>query len=85
MQDKKQKRKKITIDDMKVPGVALAVKVIDGNLELALRLFKTKVTDSGLMEEVKARREYLKPSVVKRKLKQQAVRVEWRKHNPYEK
>ena len=82
MQDKRQKRKKITIDDMKVPGAALAVKVIDGNLEQALRLFKKKVTDSGLMEEVRARREYLKPSVVKRKLKQQAVRAEWRRNNP---
>jgi hypothetical protein len=35
---------------------------------------------SGMMDEVKARKEYLKTSVIKRKQKADAIRAEWRRN-----
>tara|TARA_B100000925_G_C21633416_1_gene314048 strand:+ start:14 stop:274 length:261 start_codon:yes stop_codon:yes gene_type:complete len=81
MQDSRQKRpyKKIRREDMDVPGCATAVKVVNGNIELALKAFKRKLKDSGKIEELKDRKEYIKPSAVKRKKMQQAVRAEYRR------
>jgi small subunit ribosomal protein S21 len=52
---------------------------VNGNIELALKTFKRKIKDSGKMEEVKARKEYLKPSAIKRKQKADAIRAEYRR------
>ena len=52
---------------------------MNGNIELALKTFKRKIKDSGKMEEVKARKEYLKPSAIKRKQKADAIRAEYRR------
>lgn len=81
MQDNRQKRpyKKIRREDMEVPGCYTAVKVVNGNIELALKAFKRKLKDSGKIEELKDRKEYIKPSAVKRKKMQQAVRAEYRR------
>ena len=81
MQDNRQKRpyKKIRREDMDIPGCATGVKVVNGNIELALKAFKRKLKDSGKIEELKARKEYIKPSAVKRKKMQQAVRAEYRR------
>jgi len=81
MQDNRQKRpyKKIRREDMEVPGCFTAVKVVNGNIELALKAFKRKLKDSGKIEELKDRKEYIKPSAVKRKKMQQAVRAEYRR------
>lgn len=43
----------------------VAVKVRDGNINQALKVFKKKVTKSGHLEELKDRREYLNPSTIK--------------------
>ena len=64
---------------MEVPGCFTAVKVVNGNIELALKAFKRKLKDSGKIEELKDRKEYIKPSAVKRKKMQQAVRAEYRR------
>ena len=40
----------------------MKVVVRNGNTEKALRLFKRKVTASGMLQEVRGRREYIKPS-----------------------
>jgi small subunit ribosomal protein S21 len=81
MQDNRQKRpyKKIRREDMDIPGCATGVKVVNGNIELALKAFKRKLKDSGKIEELKDRKEYIKPSAVKRKKMQQAVRAEYRR------
>jgi|TARA_Y100000289_G_C3787917_1_gene82552 small subunit ribosomal protein S21 len=80
MQDnKKRTYKKIKREDMDIPGCATGVKVVNGNIELALKMWKRKVKDSGKIEELKNRKEYIKPSAVKRKQKQQAVRAEYRR------
>lgn len=47
----------------KLKGTAVAVK--DGNVEKALRKFKNKIQDSGKMEEVRERMEYVKPCVAR--------------------
>jgi small subunit ribosomal protein S21 len=55
-------------------------KVIVGDLPInvALRKFKQKVDDSGLLEEVKARMFYEKPTTV-RKRKAGAAKARWNK------
>ena len=58
----------------RVPGYGVAVKVINGNIEGAIKLFKRIVKDSGRIEELKERQEYKKPSAIKRELKQKAIR-----------
>jgi small subunit ribosomal protein S21 len=45
-----------------------------------LKRFKRKVEDSGHLIELRERKEFLKPSVVKRRQKQEAVRKEWLKN-----
>ena len=81
MQDNRRKKPYIKIrrEDMEIPGCATGVKVVNGNIELALKAWKRKVKDSGKIEELKNRKEYIKPSAVKRKQKQQAIRAEYRR------
>lgn len=45
-----------------------------------LKRFKRKVEASGHLIELRERKEYLKPSVVKRKKRQEAERKEWLKN-----
>lgn len=52
-----------------VPGNTLAVKVTGTtreDLASALKTWKRKVKMSGVLESIKERKEYIKPSVVKR-------------------
>ena len=72
--------KRINKQDMDIPGNSLAVKVVNGNIELALKTFKRKIKDSDKLEEFKARKEFLKPSVIKRKKMKDAIRAEWRRN-----
>jgi small subunit ribosomal protein S21 len=52
--------------------------VNDGNVEKALRKFKKKVLDSGLLQELRDRETYEKPTTA-RKRKKSAARNRWRK------
>ena len=54
----------------------VAVKVIKGNIQQALKKFKNKTMDSGHLQELRDRQQFLKPSVVKRKLIKDAIRRE---------
>ena len=54
------------------------VVVHDGNIEKALRKFKKKVQESGLMDDLRARETYEKPTTV-RKRKKGAAKARWRK------
>ena len=49
-----------------VPGNSVAVNVINQDLGFALRTWKRKVKDSGVLEHVKDNRTYTKPSVKRR-------------------
>ena len=44
----------------------ISVKVKNKNVEQALKIFKRKVKDSGILYEVQQREYYVKPSVKKR-------------------
>jgi small subunit ribosomal protein S21 len=52
--------------------------VKDGNVEKALRKFKKKVQESGLLDDLRARETYEKPTT-RRKRKKGAARARWRK------
>jgi small subunit ribosomal protein S21 len=56
------------------PG--LFVDVQEGQFEKALRKFKKKIQDSGLLEEIRDRMEYEKPCTARKKAKSQA-RKRW--------
>lgn len=52
--------------------------VKDDNVERALRRFKKKITESGILQEVRDREFYEKPTS-KRKRKKSAAKNRWRK------
>jgi small subunit ribosomal protein S21 len=56
----------------------LTVIVGDRPIEVAIRKFKQRVDDSGILEDVKKRMHYEKPTTV-RKRKAGAARARWRK------
>lgn len=53
--------------------------VHDGNVEKALRKFKKKIANSGLLFELKERETYTKPTT-RRKLKASAAKKRWQKY-----
>ena len=54
MQEQNKKRyKKVRREDMEVPGAPLAVKVVNNQIEPALRLWQRKVKDMGHLDELK--------------------------------
>jgi small subunit ribosomal protein S21 len=83
MQDNENKfkkpYKKVRREDMEIPGCYTGVRVVNGNIELALKAFKRKMKESGKLEELKERKEYLKPSAIKRRKMQLAVRADWQR------
>lgn len=56
-----------------------SVIVNDGNVEKALRKFKKKIQNSGLLFELKEREHYVKPTT-QRKLKASAAKKRWKKY-----
>lgn len=62
---------------MNLNGRKVIVK--DGNVEKALRKFKKKVSDSGLLMELQRRERYTKPSVKNKMARSMAVK-RWKKY-----
>ena len=54
------------------------VAVHDGNVEKAMRKFKKKIQDSGLLLELRDRETYTKPTT-KRKMKASKAKNRWKK------
>jgi small subunit ribosomal protein S21 len=54
------------------------VYVVNDNVDQALRKFKKRVNDSGLLKDLQAREAYEKPSIT-RKIKAKAARNRWRR------
>jgi len=55
-------------------------KVIKSDINRALKRFKSATIDSGHLDELRERKEFLKPSVIKRKKMKDAVRNErWKR------
>ena len=71
-----------------MPGCPSGVKVpgkSSDDLEKALKIFKRQLKDHGTMEEVRDRREYIKPSKTNMIKKEKAIRAQakytrWEKH-----
>lgn len=61
---------------MNINGRKVLVK--DGNVEKALRKFKKKISESGLLLELKERETYTKPSVQK-KIAKAMAKKRWKK------
>ena len=53
--------------------------VNDGNVEKALRKFKKKIADQNLLQEVRDREQFVKPTV-KRKLAKSQAKRRWQKY-----
>ena len=51
----------------------LKIPVVKGNLNRALKLFKRKFKQTGVLKEVRERKNYTKPSTKRRKLKEKAI------------
>ena len=62
---------------MKFTGKSVIVQ--DGNVEKALRKFKKKIQNSGLLLELRERETYVKPTT-KRKLKRGQAKSRWKKY-----
>ena len=56
----------------------IVVEVHEGQLEKALRKFKKKVTESGLIQELREREFYEKPTTARKKAKA-AAKNRWKK------
>ena len=61
---------------MKLYGKSVLVK--DDNVEKAMRKFKKKIADSGLLNELRERETYEKPTT-RRKRKKSVAKNRWRK------
>lgn len=59
-----------------VPGSGTSVNVINRDLNFALRIWKRKLKTADILTAVKDRREYTKPSIIKRKQKTKAVYIQ---------
>lgn len=63
-----------------MPGLAVSVR--DNDINYALRKFKKKVQESGLLQELREREFYTKPSEARKRAKA-AARSRWlKKQNP---
>ena len=60
------------------PAKGLVVEVIDGQVDKALRKFKKKVAESGLLQDLRERESYEKPTTARKRAKSQAKR-RWQK------
>jgi len=51
----------------------IIIKVLDGNIERALKELKRKFTNLRIAKQLCDRQEYTKPSVIKRRQRQRAI------------
>lgn len=55
------------------------VQVTDGNVDKALRKFKKKIAEQGLLQEVRDRQEFVKPTT-QRKIDKSKAKSRWKKY-----
>jgi ribosomal protein S21 len=55
------------------------VQVTDGNVDKALRKFKKKIAEQGLLQEIRDRQEFVKPTT-QRKMDKNKAKSRWKKH-----
>jgi len=49
-----------------IPGHSLGANVVNGDLGFAIRTWKKKLKDSEILDKIKSKKEFIKPSVTKR-------------------
>lgn len=78
---KKDYKKNYTYNNLFIPGIAVVVQ--NNNTDAALRKFKKKVQEEGILQTVRNKQEYVKPSEKRRKAKA-AAKARWMKrlYNP---
>ena len=59
----------------------LKIPVVKGNINKALKQFKRKFKQTGILKEVRERKNYIKPSLNKRKQKQKSILTRKYKEN----
>ena len=75
MQKRKKFSKRYTKNDFILKGKSSGVKIpAPEAFEKGLKIWKRQVKESGVIQELKSRREYIKPSAMKRKLRNDAKR-----------
>jgi ribosomal protein S21 len=77
---KKQRARK---SEMIVVGKPNAVRVVDGDINSALKLWKQNMKTSEKIDILKAKKEYIKPSVLNRKKKSDAEFNQWLQDKHY--
>jgi ribosomal protein S21 len=82
--EENKKFKKVRKAEMVIVGKPNAVKVVNNNIEAALRFWKKNMKESGKIEWIKENREYVKPTTKKRELRNQALRKEWTRRQQQE-
>ena len=82
--EENKKHKKVRKSDMIIIGKPNAVKVVNNNIEAALRFWKKNMKENGKIEWIKSHREYVKPTTEKRELRNQALRKEWTRRQQQE-
>ena len=82
--EENKKHKKVRKAEMIIIGKPNAVKVVNNNIEAALRFWKKNMKESGKIEWIKSHREYVKPTTEKRELRNQALRAEWTRRQQQE-
>ncbi len=60
------------------PKAGLTVEVRNGDVTKALRIFKKKVAEAGIIQEVRDRQEFIKPSTKRARAKAAGI-ARWRK------
>ena len=59
----------------------LEIPVIKGNINKALKQFKRKFKQTGILKEVRERKNYIKPSTKRRKQKEKSILTRKYKEN----
>ena len=59
-----------------IPGHATGAKVVNHDINFALRIWKRKLKTSDILNDLKENREYIKPSVSKRQQKIKAIYIQ---------
>ena len=51
----------------------LKIPVVKGNINKALKLFKRKFRNTKMLQEIRKRKNYIKPTTKKRQIKEKAI------------
>lgn len=74
MAEKKFKKER---EELFLYGHANGVRVINGNIDAALRKWKRHMKDTGVIDYIKENRQHTKPTTRRRKQGNDAKRAEW--------